>query len=199
MSDAIRVSEAPVIFSHSSARALADHRRNAPDSILALLPKNRGIIMVNIYPGFINATAAKQSATVLDKEREFNRMYPNDTDRAAREFGAWLQAFKTETGTLQEVADHIDHIRKVAGVDHIGYGFDLGSLTQHPVGLDDATRYPYLTAELLRRGYSDEDVKKILGLNFLRVMREVEATAKRLQKTRAPSVATMEELDGPAK
>jgi membrane dipeptidase len=199
MSDAIRVSEAPIIFSHSSARALADHRRNAPDSILKLLPKNRGIIMVNIYPGFINATAAKQAANVLDKEREFKAMYPNDTDRAAREFTAWLQAFKTELGTLQEVADHIDHIRKVAGIDHIGYGFDLGSLTQHPVGLEDATRYPYLTAELLRRGYSDQDVKKVIGGNFLRVMREVEATAKRLQKARPASVATMAELDGPAK
>jgi membrane dipeptidase len=93
------------------------------------------------------------------------------------------------------VADHIDHIRKVASIDNIGYGFDLGSLTQHPVGLEDATRYPYLTAELLRRGYTEADVKKILGGNFLRVMREVEATARRLQKTRPPSTATIAELD----
>ncbi len=196
MSDAIRVSEAPIIFSHSSARALADHRRNAPDSILALLPKNHGIIMVNIYPGFINATAAKQAANVLDKEREFKAKYPNDVERAAKEYLAWLDAFRTEPGTLQEVADHIDHIRKVAGIDHVGYGADFGSLTQHPVGLEDVTRYPYLTAELLKRGYSDQDVKKVIGGNFLRVMREVEAAAKRLQRTRQPSVATMGELDG---
>jgi membrane dipeptidase len=195
MLDAIRVSEAPIIYSHSSARAIADHRRNVPDSILALVPKNRGIVMVNIYPGFINPTAAKQSAGVLDMERVFQRKYPNDTDRAAKEFLTYIDTLKVEPGTLGEVADHIDHIRKVSGIDHIGYGADFGSLTQHPKGLEDVTRYPYLTAELLRRGYSDIDVKKVLGGNFLRVMREVEATARRLQRTRQPSSAKIEQLD----
>jgi membrane dipeptidase len=196
MMDALRVSEAPVIYSHSSARALANHRRNVPDSILKLIPKNRGIVMINIYPGFINAKAAQQSANVLDKEREFKAKYPNDTERATKEFLAYLDNFKTEPGTLQEVANHIDHVRKVAGIDYVGYGADFGSLTQHPVGLEDVTRYPYLTAELLKRGYSEADVKKVIGENFLRVMREVEATAARLQKTRAPSAATIEQLDG---
>ena len=196
MDDVLRIAEAPAIFSHSSARALADHRRNVPDSILARVPKNRGVVMVNIYPGFINATAAKQAANVLDKEREFKAQYPNDPDKSAKAFTDFLTNFKTETGTLEEVADHIDHIRKVAGIDYVGIGADFGSLTQHPTGLDDVSRYPYLTAELIRRGYSDADVKKVLGGNILRVMREVEAAAKRIQRTRGASTATIEELDG---
>jgi membrane dipeptidase len=194
MDDVLRVSDAPVIFSHSSARALADHRRNVPDSILTRLAKNGGVVMVNFYPGFINATAAKQAANVLDKEREFKAMYPNDPDKSAKAFTDFLSTFKTETGTLEEVADHIDHIRKVAGIDHVGIGADFGSLTQHPTGLDDVSRYPYLTAELIRRGYTDVEVKKVLGLNILRVMREVEQAGVRIQRTRGPSTATIEAL-----
>ena len=194
MDDVLRISESPVIFSHSSARALADHRRNVPDSILTRLAKNGGVVMVNFYPGFVNATAAKQAANVLDKEREFKAMYPNDPDKSAKAFTDFLSTFKTETGTLEEVANHIDHIRKVAGIDHVGIGADFGSLTQHPTGLDDVSRYPYLTAELIRRGYTDAEVKKVLGLNILRVMREVEQAAVRIQRTRGPSTATIEDL-----
>jgi membrane dipeptidase len=194
MDDVLRISEAPVIFSHSSARALADHRRNVPDSILTRLAKNGGVVMVNFYPGFVNATAAKQAANVLDKEREFKAMYPNDPDKSAKAFTDFLSTFKTETGTLEEVANHIDHIRKVAGIDHVGIGADFGSLTQHPTGLDNVSRYPYLTAELIRRGYTDLEVKKVLGLNILRVMREVEQAAVRIQRTRGPSTATIEDL-----
>ena len=197
MSDAIRVSEAPVIFSHSSARAIADHARNVPDSILALMPKNGGIVMVNIFPGFVNPIAAKQASSLLSKEREYLAKYPDDPKRASAEYLVWLTDMmsKMEPGTLGEVADHIDHIVKIAGIDHVGYGADFGSLTSHPKGLEDVSRYPYLTAELLRRGYTDAQAAKVVGGNFLRVMRQVERTAARLQKERKPGVELIEDLD----
>ena len=177
MIDAIRVSSVPVIYSHSSARALANHARNVPDSILAMMKQNGGVVMVNIFPGFINPIAAKQTANVLDKMAEFQAQYPNDPDRANKAWTEWFENMKLEPGTLSEVADHVEHIAKVAGIDHVGIGADYGSLTTHPVGLEDVSRFPYLTAELLRRGWKDEDVKKFLGLNILRVMRAVEQGA----------------------
>jgi membrane dipeptidase len=197
MRDAIKVSEAPVIFSHSSARALADHARNVPDDILELTARNGGVVMVNIFPGFVNQRAASQAAGFLDKEREYTARYPDDPKRASGEYLAWLDKAMTEMepGTLGQVADHIDHIVKVAGIAHVGYGADFGSLTNHPRGLEDVSRYPDLTAELLRRGYTDEQVKKIIGGNFLRVMGQVEQVSARLRRARAPSAARIEDLD----
>ena len=197
MTDAIGVSEAPVIFSHSSARAIADHPRNVPDDILALTAKNGGVVMVNIFPGFVTPRGARQAAGFLEKEREYGSKYPDDPKRASAEYLVWLEQAMTEMepGTLAQVADHIDHIVKVAGIDHVGYGADFGSLSNHPKGLEDVSRYPYLTAELLRRGYTDEQAKKVIGGNLLRVMRQVEETSARIRRTRAPSAARIEDLD----
>ena len=197
MHDAISVSEAPVIFSHSSARSLADHPRNVPDDILALTGKNGGIVMVNIFPGFVTQRGARQAAGFLERERQYSAKYPDDPKRASAEYLVWLDKAMTEMepGTLAQVADHVDHIVKVAGIDHVGYGADFGSLSNHPTGLEDVSRYPYLTAELLRRGYTDGQTKNIIGGNLLRVMRQVEQVSVRLRRQRTASAARIEELD----
>jgi membrane dipeptidase len=186
MEDAIRVSEAPVIFSHSSARALNDVPRNVPDTVLRLLPKNGGVIMVTFVPGFLSAKVAAWSEM---QTAAFARIDQGaDTpERKQANKDAWATANPAPRATLADAADHIDHIRKVAGIDHIGIGGDFDGITSVPAGLEDVSTYPALTAELLRRGYTDDDVRKILGRNILRVMRAAETVAARLQKARAAS------------
>ena len=187
MEDAIRVSQAPVIFSHSSARALNDVPRNVPDSVLRLLPKSGGVVMVTFVPGFLSRDVAAWTK-LQDAERDrLTKQLPSDAAAVTRAVDEWAKAHPAPRAKLSDAADHIDHIRKVAGIDHIGIGSDFDGISQVPEGLEDVSKYPALVAELLRRGYKDEEVKKILGLNVLRVMREVEKVSKRLQSERGPS------------
>ncbi|CAN5713163.1 dipeptidase [soil metagenome] len=188
MADAIRVSAAPVIFSHSSARALNDVPRNVPDTILQALPKNGGIVMVTFVPGFLSPKVTAWNALQTAETTRLQQQFP--TDEAARKAGldAWNQAHPAPRATIADTADHIDHIRKVAGIDHVGLGGDYDGITTVPEGLEDVSTYPFLTAELLRRGYTDDEVKKVLGLNILRVMRAAEVVSAKLRKERGPSL-----------
>lgn len=161
MSDALNVAEAPVIFSHSGVRAIADHPRNVPDSILRRLPANGGIVMQVFYPPYVSPTDPPGDATISD------------------------------------VADHIEHIRDLAGIDHIGLGSDFDGIPTYVEGLEDVATFPALLVELAGRGWSDADLAKVAGENLLRVMREAEQAARRIQRVRGPSTRTIEEMDRP--
>jgi membrane dipeptidase len=200
MADAIGVTKAPVIFSHSSARTICDVPRNVPDNILGMLRQNGGVVMVTFVPGFLsNEVAAHGRAEQAERARlqkELADKTAIDAKVIDAKIGEWRRAHPAPQATLAQVADHIDHMRKVAGIDHIGLGSDFDGIDSTPVGLENVSTYPALTAELLKRGYSDDDIRKILGLNVLRVMRQTEKVAAQLQKERGPSPALISQIDG---
>jgi membrane dipeptidase len=154
-----------------------------------MLPKNGGVVMVTFVPGFLSSKVAEQSRLQTAEENRLKERFPNDPAAVKTGLAEWVKSNPAPRATVKDAADHIDHIRKVAGIDHIGLGGDYDGITSVPIGLEDVSTYPALTAELLRRGYKDDDIKKILGLNVLRVMREVERVSARLQKERPASPA----------
>lgn len=174
MVDAIRVSRAPVFFSHSSARALCNHVRNVPDSILKMVRANGGVVMVNFNPGFVSEAVRVYEDSLQARARAL-RVAGLDSVSANDSVKAWH--VRGPKATLAQVADHIEHIRDVAGIDAVGLGSDFDGITEVPVGLEDVSKFPDLLAELLRRGWSEQDVKKVAGLNALRVLLAAERVA----------------------
>src|SRR3954464_14088819 len=182
MSDALNDTQAPVIFSHSGARALVDVPRNVPDSILRRVTVNGGVVMVPFVTGFVSPAVMLYDQSTRPVITDLEKKYGKDTAATARELKQWRVSHPEPRATLSQVADQIDYVRKVAGVDHVGIGGDFDGITEVVQGLEDVSKYPALFAELARRGWSDADLKKLAGENLLRVFSQAEAVAKRLQQ-----------------
>jgi membrane dipeptidase len=194
MSDVLSIVETPVIFSHSSAKALTDHARNVPDSILRRLPQNGGVVMVAFIPDFVSDPVRRWSAELFPRLTKATS--DSQSQRLSREYVA--EKGPAPRATLKDVADHIEHIRKVAGIDHVGIGADFYGATADQdlvQGLEDVSKYPMLFAELVRRGWNDADLRKLAGENLLRVFRQAEVDAERIRRLRPPSNVTFEELN----
>jgi membrane dipeptidase len=193
MSQALDVSESPVIFSHSNARALTDVVRNVPDSILRRLDANGGVVMVTFVPGFSSQRVADWSKK-LDAVRAAAGA---DGDAQFKAVAAYRAANPLPRASISDVADHIDHIKRIAGVGHVGLGGDYDGITDVVEGLEDVSKYPNLLAELIKRGWTDSELRGLAGENVLRAMTAAENVAARLQRARPASTKTIRQLDGP--
>ena len=196
MSDALDVSEAPVIFSHSGSRELVDHARNVPDSILRRLPANGGVVMVPFVTVFVSKAVLADNGEIDRITADVKRRFPNDIIAQRREFDAWRTAHPRPKALVKDVADHIDHIRKVASVNNVGIGSDFDGITENVAGLEDVSTFPTLFAELARRGWSDAELRKLAGENVLRVLKRGEVVSAKLRRERPASIRTIQQMDG---
>ena len=178
MLDALRVSEAPILFSHSSARAVADHPRNVPDDILVKVRENGGIVMVNFFSGFVEPRSAVNMQRMFDIRRELEARFSSDENAINLEMNRWKAEHPIFPGDASIVVEHIDHIVKVAGIDHVGLGSDYDGIETLPVGLEDVSKYPVITELLLQKGYTEQDIHKVMSANILRVVQQCDSFAK---------------------
>ena len=200
MRDALKTSQAPVMFSHSGARALDDHPRDVPDDVLKMVARNHGIVMATFATAYVSDAYNRWSADRAAEQTRFNAppyagLYIGQPERAKAALAAWDRQHPKPVVTLAMVADHIEHIRRIAGIDCVGIGSDFDGIPDTPEGLEGVDKYPALFMELARRGWSDADLAKLAGGNMLRVMREAADVAKRLQASEPPSSATIGKLD----
>jgi membrane dipeptidase len=179
MLDTLRISKSPVLFSHSSARAIADHPRNVPDEVLAQLPSNGGIVMINFFSGFVVPESASILLKLSSLRKELKAKYPDSKEDQEREVKQWQLKNPYPAGQAEIVVDHIEHVIRVAGIDHVGLGSDFDGISKLPVGIEDVSKYPVITELMLRRGYEEEAIHKVLYGNALRVLRQSTKTADR--------------------
>ena len=191
MLDAMRISRSPVIYSHSSARALDHHVRNVPDDILRVLGTNGGVVMVNFAPDYVSEELRVWSERSDSLRDSLRASFEDDTAGMRAAYVAWRDANPAPQATLSQVADHIDHLVAVAGIDHVGIGSDFDGIGSTPVGLEDVSTFPDLVAELVRRGYPDEDIRKVIGGNLLRALDRAEEVAAQMRAERGPFVGTL--------